>query len=74
MVAIKILEKDRITDQFDMLRVKLEIKILKTAKHPNIVQLYDIIETSAHIYLIMEYASGGELFDFIVNKNKLSER
>ena len=73
-VAVKILEKKRIKDQSDMLRIKLEIKILKSSKHPNIIELYEIIETEEYIYLIMEYASGGELFDYIVSKNKLSER
>ena len=43
-----------------------EIKILKMIRHPNIIQLYEIIETPKQLYLIMEYASGGELFDFIV--------
>lgn len=51
-----------------------EIKILKEIDHPNFVQLYEIIENSERIYLIMEYASGGELFDYIVSKDRLSER
>ena len=50
-----------------------EIHILKIVRHPNIVQLYEIIETSKQLFLIMEYASGGELFDFIVKRKKLKE-
>jgi serine/threonine protein kinase len=73
-VAVKILEKKRINDKSDMLRIKLEIKILKSSKHPSIIELHDIIETEKYIYLIMEYASGGELFDYIVSKNQLSEK
>ena len=38
------------------------------------MELYDIIDTSSYIYLIMEYASGGELFDYIVNRSRLTER
>lgn len=72
-VAIKILEKDRITDASDVERVAREIHILKLIRHPNIIQLYEIIETPKLIYLIMEYASGGELFDYIVKKQKLKE-
>jgi len=44
-VAVKILEKDRITDVADVERVAREIHILKLIRHPNIVQLYEIIET-----------------------------
>ncbi len=55
-------------------RVAREIKILKEVKHKNIIQLYEIIETSYAIYMIMEYAEGGELFDYIVNKSRLSEK
>jgi len=65
-VAIKILEKERITDASDVERVSREIHILKLIRHPNIIQLYEIIETPKKLYLIMEYASGGELFDYIV--------
>ena len=65
-VAVKILEKDRISEVADVERVAREIQILKMIRHPNIVQLYEIIETPRQLYLIMEYASGGELFEYIV--------
>lgn len=74
LVAVKILEKNRITDQADVERVIREIKILKGIRHVNIIKLYEIIETKSNIYLIMEYATGGELFDYIVSKDRLSER
>ena len=60
------LEKERISDEADVERVAREIQILKMIRHPNIVQLYEIIETPRQLYLIMEYASGGELFEYIV--------
>ena len=50
-----------------------EIHILKIVRHPNIVQLYEIIETSKQLFLIMEYAPGGELFDYIVKKRRLQD-
>jgi len=78
-VAIKILEKDRIADSSDMERIFREIRILKQIRHPNIIQLYEvvptqIIETAKELYLIMEFASGGELFDYIVAHNRVKEK
>jgi 5'-AMP-activated protein kinase catalytic alpha subunit len=55
-------------------RVAREIHILKMIRHPNIIQLYEIIETSQQLYLIMEYASGGELFSYIVKQSRLKEK
>ena len=72
-VAVKILEKSKITDVADVERVSREIHILKIVQHPHVVQLYEIIETPKKLYLIMEYASGGELFDYIVKYQKVDE-
>ena len=41
--------------------------------HPNIIQIYEIIENSKNFYLVMEYAPGGELFNYIVKNEKISE-
>ena len=57
----------------DVERVAREIHILKLIRHPHIIQLYEIIETPKQLYLIMEYASGGELFDFIVQNQRIKE-
>ncbi len=73
-VAIKILEKDKIHDQKDVERITREIKILKKVRHPNVIQLYEIIETEKELYMIMEYANNGELFDYIVRHTRLSEK
>ena len=77
-VAVKILEKLKIKELADAERVAREIHILKLNRHPNIIQLYEvshiqIIETVRNLYLIMEYVSGGELFDYISDNEKLSE-
>lgn len=73
-VAIKVLEKDKIVDVHDVERVSREIHILKIVRHPTIVQLYEIIETDKELYLIMEYARGGELFEYIVNRKRVREK
>jgi 5'-AMP-activated protein kinase catalytic alpha subunit len=72
-VAIKVLEKSRIKDSSDVERVSREIRILKLVNHPNIVKLYEIIETSKTIFLIMEFVPCGELFDYIVARSRLTE-
>ena len=72
--AIKILEKSRISSEGDTERVKREIQILKNIEHQHVIKLYEIIETEQRIYLIMEHASGGELFDYIVDNERLQER
>lgn len=72
-VAVKVLEKEKITEKDDIERVAREISILKVLRHPYIVQLYEIIETPKHLYLIMEYASGGELFEYIVSHQRVRE-
>lgn len=72
-VAIKLLEKMKILEQADKVRVEREIRILKQMKHNNIIQLYSVIQTSTTIYLVMEYSPGKELFDYIVNKRRLQE-
>jgi serine/threonine protein kinase len=73
-VAIKVLEKDKIIDISDIERVSREIHILKLIRHPTIIQLYEIIETPRKIYLIMEFAASGELFDHIVANTRLKEK
>jgi len=72
-VAIKILNRHRIK-QLDMdEKVRREIKILKLFYHPHIIRLYEVIYTPGDIYMVMEYVSGGELFDFIVSNGRLPE-
>jgi 5'-AMP-activated protein kinase catalytic alpha subunit len=63
----------RIVEKSDKTRVEREIKILKLLRHNNIIQIYQIIQTRSNLYLIMEYSSGGELFDYIVLKRRLNE-
>ena len=53
--------------------VRREIKILTLFMHPHIIRLYEVIETQTDIYLLMEYVKSGELFDYIVEKGRLSE-
>ena len=72
-VAVKILDRHKILKEADKKRLEREIKILKKLRHNNIVHLYNVIQTSTTIYLVMEYVDGKELFEYIVNKRRLSE-
>lgn len=70
-VAIKIMDKGILGA--DLPRVKLELKALQNLSHENICKLYQMIETESHFFIVMEYCSGGELFDHIIEKNRLTE-
>lgn len=72
-VAIKILAKNKITDTSDIERVAREIHILKVVRHPNIIKMYEIIETQTRLFIIMEHCCNGELFSYITAKTKLKE-
>lgn len=70
-VAIKIMDKRALGD--DLPRVQTEIKAMKELVHQHICTLYEVIETSNKIFMVLEYCPGGELFDYIVAKDRLKE-
>lgn len=57
----------------DRSTVEQEVEILQAVQHPNIVALKDVFESRAEVVLILELVSGGELFDFIAEKENLLE-
>jgi 5'-AMP-activated protein kinase catalytic alpha subunit len=71
--AIKIVNKSLLEGTKDIQRLKKEIKILKSIRHKNIIQLFDIMESKTNLYFVMEYCKGGELFDYIVKNKRLKE-
>ncbi|KAF7331227.1 Non-specific serine/threonine protein kinase [Mycena sanguinolenta] len=73
-VAVKLIRRGNVDTAVRMSKVEREIEVLRTLKHPNIVRLYDVIETDKYIGIIIEYASGGELFDHILAHRYLRER
>lgn len=73
-MAIKILDKEKIVDSNDIERVAREIKILKMVNHPNIVRLIETISSSKNIYLVMEFAEGGDLNSLIEANRRLTEK
>lgn len=73
-VAIKVLEKSKIKSNDDLERINREMKILKLFNHENIIKIYDIFEDNSNYYIVMEFISGGELFNYIVDKGRLDEK
>lgn len=71
-VAVKILNKAKIKQLGMEEKVQREINILHLCTHPHIIRLYEVIDTPTDIFLVQEYISGGELFDYIVSKGRLS--
>ncbi|CAD6271476.1 unnamed protein product [Miscanthus lutarioriparius] len=73
-VAIKIINRRRITSMEMEEKVKRDLKILRLLMHPHIIRLYEVIDTPADIYVVMEYCKKGELFDYIIEKGRLHEQ
>ncbi|RWS08738.1 serine/threonine protein kinase-like protein [Dinothrombium tinctorium] len=72
-VAIKILNRQKIKNLEVVSKIRREIQNLKLFRHPHIIKLYQVISTPTDIFMVMEYVSGGELFDYIVKHGKLKE-
>ena len=60
-MAIKIIDKSKL-DKTNLEKVYREVEILKLLKHPNIIKLYQVMETKSMLYLVTEYATQGEIF------------
>ncbi|XP_042885622.1 serine/threonine-protein kinase SIK3-like isoform X3 [Penaeus japonicus] len=72
-VAIKIIDKTKI-DAENLRKILREIEILKKLRHPYIIRLYEVMETERKIFLVTEYVSYGELFDYVVNNGRMIEK
>ncbi|KAI7881784.1 kinase-like protein [Lichtheimia hyalospora FSU 10163] len=71
-VAIKLIKMDDM-DCSRRIRIDREIKVLKAVNHPNIVKMYSVIETRKTMGIVLECATGGELFDYINSRRRLKE-
>ncbi|XP_032898707.1 NUAK family SNF1-like kinase 2 [Amblyraja radiata] len=74
VVAIKSIRKDKIKDEQDLVHIRREIEIMSSLSHPHIINIYEVFENKDKIVIIMEYASKGDLYDFINEKQSLTEQ
>ncbi|XP_034542041.1 NUAK family SNF1-like kinase 2 [Notolabrus celidotus] len=74
LVAIKSIRKEKIRDEQDLVHIRREIEIMSTLCHPHIITIYEVFENKDKIVIVMEYASRGDLYDYICDKRNISER
>ncbi|XP_049851326.1 myosin light chain kinase A-like [Schistocerca gregaria] len=73
LCAIKVIDKKIMKDVKIQQHIMREIEILKTVKHPNIIGYLDTVDTESNLYIVLELANGGELFEQIYEKGPFSE-
>ncbi|XP_012280927.1 serine/threonine-protein kinase SIK3 isoform X2 [Orussus abietinus] len=71
-VAIKIIDKTKLNEE-NLAKIFREVHIMKRLRHPHIIRLYQVMETEKMIYLVTEYAPGGEIFDYLVRNGRMAE-
>ncbi|XP_010770761.1 NUAK family SNF1-like kinase 1 [Notothenia coriiceps] len=72
-VAIKSIRKERITDDLDRIHIQREIEITSSLRHANIIRFHEVFESRDKIVIVMEFASRGELYDYIQERRRLPE-
>nr|VZI08037.1 unnamed protein product [Spirometra erinaceieuropaei] len=72
-VAIKIIDKTRLSSE-NLEKAQREVEILKTIQHPNIIKLYQVMQTAKLLCIVTEYLPNGELFEYIANNGRLTEQ
>ena len=66
--TLKIVKKGKVSEK-DIRNLRSEISVLKKIRHPNVISLRAVCETESDLYLVTEYAPGGELFDEIIKRS-----
>ncbi|XP_028097646.1 CBL-interacting protein kinase 23-like isoform X4 [Camellia sinensis] len=72
-VAIKVLNKEKLLRHKMIDQIKREISTMKLIRHPNVIRMYEVMASKTKIYIVLEFVTGGELFDKIASKGRLKE-
>ncbi|XP_069489245.1 NUAK family SNF1-like kinase 2 isoform X2 [Ambystoma mexicanum] len=73
-VAIKSIRKEKIKDEQDLVHIRREIEIMSSLNHPHIIAIHEVFENSSKIVIVMEHASKGDLYDYISDRQRLTEQ
>ncbi|KAK9697023.1 hypothetical protein RND81_08G010000 [Saponaria officinalis] len=71
--AIKILDKEKVLKNKMIGQIKQEISTMKLIRHPNVLRLYEVMASKTKIYIVLEFITGGELFNKVASKGRLKE-
>ncbi|GMI93584.1 SOS2-like protein kinase 17, LOW-K+-SENSITIVE 1, CBL-interacting protein kinase 23 [Hibiscus trionum] len=72
-VAIKIIDKNKVFKHKMIAQIKREISTMKLIRHPNVIRMYEVMASKTKIYIVLEFVTGGELFDKIATRGRLKE-
>ncbi|CAK9327616.1 unnamed protein product [Citrullus colocynthis] len=72
-VAIKILDKEKVLKHKMISQIKREISTMKLIRHPNVIRMFEVMASKTKIYIVLEFVTGGELFDKIVSRGRMKE-
>ncbi|KAL5977427.1 CBL-interacting serine/threonine-protein kinase 23 [Asimina triloba] len=72
-VAIKILDKEKVLRHRMISQIKREISTMKLIKHPNVIQMFEVMASKTKIYIVLELVTGGELFDKVAGHGRMRE-
>ncbi|KAF5810740.1 putative protein kinase CAMK-CAMKL-CHK1 family [Helianthus annuus] len=72
-VAIKILDKEKVLKHKMITQIKREISTMKLIRHPNVIRMFEVMASKTKIYIVLEFVTGGELFDKVATRGRLKE-
>ena len=72
-VAIKTVDKSLMKDEYQKKKVLQEVHLLKKVRHQNVIRLLEVFESPKHLLMVMEYAGGGDLLQYVKKRRRLEE-
>ncbi|MBA0662595.1 hypothetical protein Goklo_006686 [Gossypium klotzschianum] len=72
-VAIKIVDKEKVLKHKMIGQIKREISTMKLIRHPNVIRMYEVMASKTKIYIVLEFVTGGELFNKIASRGRFKE-